>query len=337
MRSRLLSCIVMVLPAVCAAGCVSSEQRAFDHYVRGQLLIDQGRLDAALAELAEAVKTDPELSIAYESAGSIHRRRGNLELARRSYESACDTNPYAFRPHYNLGVTYQMLADAARGFERLQQYLRQATRVYLRAITIRPDDFEANLNLSACYFQLGKSDLAEQYCRAAIRINGSSAQAYSNLGIIYDSQNRLYEAISAYKSSLEMDPRQPDALIHLGSTYMRQGRLKDALRNFRRAAAEAPSDPEPWQQIGSCYFHMRDYPKALEAYQKALSLDERNAAAHRGMGVVYMSQFVIDRKRTDLRAKALEHWNTSLEIEPNQKELIRLVQKYSPRFTSPQL
>lgn len=330
---------VLLLAITVAAGCevIPAQQRAVDHYVQSQLLIAQGDLDAALAELAKAVEADPELSIAHATAGNIHRRRGNCEMARRCYELACETNPYAFSPHYNLGVTYQMLAGAAEAVERIQQYLRQAVRVYLRALTIQPDDFEANLNLSACYFQLVKYELAEKYCLDAVRINPRSPEAYSNLGIIYNAQDRLYEAVRAYKASLELDTHQPKLLLNLGATYMRQGRPKAALRVSQLAAEEAPADPGAWEQIGACHVYLRDYAKAMEAYEKAAALDAGSATAYRGIGVVCMSQYVLDRSKIDLLDKALEAWNASLEIQSDQEDLRRLVQKYTPKYTAPEL
>ncbi len=314
-------------------------QQAIDDYVRAQLLVDRGNDDDALVALTRAVQADPTLSVAYESMGDIHRRRGSYELARRAYETACRLNPYDFRPHYNLGVTYQALAEAARDDDQAEKYLRKATYIYLRAITIKPDDFEGNLNLSACYFQAGKYDLAEQYCRAAIKANPTNPQAYSNMGIIFDSQNRLYEAVKSYKKSLELDVNQPQVLLNLAATYVRQNRLKKAVHTYTLAAGAMPNSGEPWERMGACYFHMRNIPKAKEAYEKAISLNSDNAAAHRGLGAVYMSEFLLDRtgNREALREKALKQWNASLEIDPNQPELLKLVRKYSPKYLGPKL
>jgi tetratricopeptide (TPR) repeat protein len=339
MRVQKLIVLVAAMGVTLVAGCagIRNEQAAIDHYVRGKLLAEQGDLDAALAELAEAAKNDPTLSIAHATAGDIHRTRGKWELAQRSYESACQANPYAFKPHYNLALTYQTLARAARAAQRIQNYLRLAVHVYLRAIIIEPEDFEANLNLAACYFQLGKYDLAEQYCRAAIAANPNDAHAHSNLGIICDSQNRLYDAIRAYKASLEIDTHQPKLLLNLGSTYMRQNRVNRAIRAFKMAAKEAPEDPAPWEQIGSCYYRMNRHAEALDAYNKALSLGSRSATAHRGIGVVYMTQYVLNQEKVELRDKAVAAWHASLELAPDQHDLAELVRKYAPKYTGPRL
>ena len=322
-----------------ATGCLFPDQsssQAVGHYVRGQILADEGDLDAALAELAEAIRQNPNLSVAHAAVGDIHRKRGSYDLARACYETACQTNPYEFRPHYNLGVTYQTLAESADS-AKAKDYLQKAIAVYLRAITLKADDFDTSLNLSACYFQEGKYDLAEKYCKEAVRLNPNNAAAMSNLGIIYDSQNKLWEAIKAYKDSLELDAHQPKLLLNLGSTYVRQNRLKDALMVLEMATREAPDDSTPWEQIGSVRYTLKEYDKSTEAYLKAMQVNPNSAFAYRGIGVVYMSQFITDQTQMTLRDKALEAWNRSLELDSNQQDLIRLVQKYTPPSTVPSL
>jgi tetratricopeptide (TPR) repeat protein len=334
--------VLLALAAVVALGCPGCIQpkpkvSAVDHFVKGQMLLDDDDVEAALAELAQAVKTDPKLSIAHAAIGDIHRRRGNWDMARRSYEVACQTNPFAFLPHYNLGVTYQVLAQAAQAANEVEKLLKQAVDIYIRAITLQPDDFDSHLNISACFFQLGEVEQAGKYCRQAISIDPNSAKAYANLATIEESQDNLYEAIKAYKACLEQDMHQPEVLMNLGTAYMRQGRLKAAMKTFQQAVEEDPNSSGPWEKIGACHFYLRDFTEAKNAYDKAVALDSHSAVAHRGMGVVYMAQFVMDNTKTDLREKALEEWNLSLELLPDQDDLKRLVEKYSPTMEAPNL
>jgi tetratricopeptide (TPR) repeat protein len=333
--------IAIAALAACMAigGCTRARQdlqssQAVKHYVKGQMLADEGDYEAALAELARAARMDPNLSVAHAAIGDIHRNRGDYSLARNSYETACQTNPYAFRPHYNLGVIYQTLAVAAKKASEVTDLLRRATHVYLRAVALEPEDFDAHLNLSACYFSMGKLPLAEKYCKAAIALNPKRPEAYSNLGIIYDSQGQSYQAIKAYRDSLELDVHQPKLLLNLGAAYVRQGRLRSAAQALEMAVDEDPASAEGWQQLGTCRYHLKQYGTALECYRKSIACDPDNAAAHRGLGVVYMTQFVLDRQQAELRNKALSAWHASLEINPNQRDIVNLVRKYTSKPTA---
>jgi tetratricopeptide (TPR) repeat protein len=349
MTPRQHAAIALGLLAMTCGGCGwfdrpprVDEKQAIERYVRAQLRLESGDVQGALADLDAAIKANPNLSIAHETAGDIHRRQGDHEAARVYYEKACAINRYSFRTHYNLGITYQALAsqvrspDSKTAMERYFDYLRQAADVYVRAIIIKPDDFDANINLSACYFQLGKYDQALQYCQAAIAIDPQSACAYSNLGVIYDSQNRLYDAINAYKESLERDTRQPGLWLNLGATQLRQRQPKAALYSFEQAAALSPQDSLALEQQGLCYWQMQDYTRALDAYDRAAKINPKSAGAFRGIGVVHMGQYLLTRD-DELRDRALAAWNRSLELKSDQEDLRRLVEKYTPRPSTPQL
>ena len=339
MELRKLATLVL-LGLLCGLwGCRPSvdPKKAYQYYAKGQLLAYQGDLDAALTELAKALKADPDLSVAHTAMGDIHRRQGSYEFAVRCYEDACQANPYAFRPHYNLGVTYQLLARASRTLDQVRDYLQKAANVYIRAVTLRPDDYEANLNLGVCYYQLDKHELAEQYFLRAVEINPNSTFAYGNLGILYQREGKLYDAIHAYKTSLELDGAQAGILVNLGTAYVKQGRLDSAMQTFERATQVDPNDARPWEQIGSLHYRNRQLPDALSAYEHAVELNHRSASAHRGVGVVCLSEYLLDRSRTDLRDQGLAAWNRSLELKPDQPDLVKLVAKYTPAVTAPQL
>ncbi|HET6427322.1 MAG TPA: tetratricopeptide repeat protein [Phycisphaerae bacterium] len=333
---RFIAVAVLSLSALTGCQMILAEA-AVDHYVAGKLAAESENYQLALAELARAVRFDPGLSLAHTAIGDIHRKQGNCAMAAVAYENACQVNAYAFRPHYNLGVTYQMLAQQAKGDDAMTAYIAKAIHTYLRAVTIRPKDFDANLNLSACYFQQGKFELAVQYCAASTAIDPKNPFAFSNLAIIHEAQGKPYDAIGAYRKSLELDEHQPKIWLNLGTTYARIGRMPQALNAFGFAAREDPRWPVPWVQMGSCHFHMKQWDQALAAYTKALELDGDCAEAHRGLGVIYMSRYVVDRTLTDMRDKALDSWTRSLELDSSQQDLVNLVRKYTPTYAVPEL
>jgi superkiller protein 3 len=310
---------------------------AVQHYVQAKLHNQQGETNAALASLRRAISADPRLAIAHETMGDIHRRRQAYQLAARNYEQAVRINPYGFRNHYNLGVTYTFLADAAQSVQQAKQYIRKAVGVYLRAITIDKDDYDANLNLSACYYRLDRHEQAEYYCRQALRIQPDSASAYSNLGTIYDAQGRPFKAISAYKHALERDPNIPRLRLNLGQTYLRQGTkrsLTAAAELFAESAQRNPADATPRELLALAKFHLGELDESLAAYETALDLNKNSAPAWRGLGTVLMRKY-LKTKDTELRDRAIDAWQQSLEIDDRQPRLRKLLREFSPRIEGP--
>jgi tetratricopeptide (TPR) repeat protein len=106
---------------------------------------------------------------------------------------------------------------------------------------------------------------------------------------------------------------------------------------FRLAARQDPDDPAAYRQIGQCYYRLKEYDKAVKAYGQALSIYPKDASALRGLGTVHITQYVLAKDKSELRDQGLTAWRQSLEIEPEQKDLIKLVTKYTPQDTTPEL
>ncbi len=301
-----------------------------NHYKKGTKLLQDGDLDAALKELTKAQQANPKFADTYSAIGDVYRKKGDYTKASTNYKTACKTDPYSFRPHYNLGVTYQALAELSDSLEKARQFLRKAVQVYIRAVALQPESFDANLNLGACYFQLGKTNLAEQQTIKALKIKSNSATANNNLAIMYEAQGKFEEAILAYKASLEADANQPEVLMNLGSIYFRLDRIKSALATYRSAARIAPNLASPHEQMGVCLFRLKKLDEAFDEFQQAIRKNPHSPGAYRGYGVICMYKYVSDHSLTDLKNKALWAWDFSLKLQPNQQDLIRLIERFGP-------
>ena len=66
----------------------------------------------------------------------------------------------------------------------------------------------------------------------------------------------------------------------------------------------------------------------MESYQTAAELNDKNARAHAGYGVVRMTQYLKDPQQVAYREEAIESWHRSLEIDPEQSKLRELIEKY---------
>jgi tetratricopeptide (TPR) repeat protein len=310
-----------------------SNEQTDSHYLQGRTLVENGDLEAALDELSKAVQTEPNHVEALTLIGDIYRKSGHYELAHANYTAACQADPYAFRPHYNLGVVCQAMAELSGDTEETHTYLREAIATYIRAIAIDLDNFDTHLNLGACYFQLGKVQLAEHNTLLALEINPQSTRANNNLAIICQTQDRYDEAINAYEVSLETRANQPDVLMKLGAIYIQTGRYESAATTLSTATHYRPNDAALRKEIGTCYFHMKRFDEALVLFQQAIRLDNYSPGAYRSFGVVCMYKYVMNRSRTDLRDKALLAWRFSLRLKPGQSDLVELVQRYAPTAT----
>ena len=60
-----------------------------------------------------------------------------------------------------------------------------------------------------------------------------------------------------------------------------------------------------------------------------VEIDENDWMARKGLGVAYMLVSMKNQNDEKLRALALEQWNISLQIKPQQPKLAQLIKQYS--------
>ena len=94
-----------------------------------------------------------------------------------------------------------------------------AVQNYSRALSAVPDHphtrYYSNNNLAYSLIQLGRFDDAEDYCLAAIEIDGERHNAHKNLGLAYQGQGRWLDAALSFLAAYELNPRDPRAWHHL--------------------------------------------------------------------------------------------------------------------------
>ena len=144
-------------------------------------------------------------------------------------------------------------------------------------------------------------------------------------------QGRYYEAIRSYKDSLELDTKQPMILVNLGTTYLKQDRIGLALGTFRAVLELDPHLAVAHERMGYCMFLRKQYGQAEERYRQALGYDDGLASAHAGLGVTKMAQFLRKREDAAMRDEAVECWHRSLEVDPDQPRIRKLIAKYRMR------
>jgi len=301
-------------------GCIRpwlARRRAVRHYAVALALQDAQFERDAMVQLREAVRFDSDLALAHSMLGDLSRKYGRYDQAAEAYANACRLNPWAFDDHLHLGEVYRIL-----------KRFNEAIVALRRACQLQPKNAEANYGLGICYYETEKYDLAAAFCRRAAELAPDNHEIMSSLGDIYGRNGEDYRAIKAYKQALELDPNDYDVMIRLGMVYLHVEWYNPAQFILQKAVAAARRNPEPRIALGYCLL-CRDTPAAaLEQYQEALELDAESFAALNGIGVAKMLVYLEDRRQQSLCAEAIECWHRSLELNPDQPKIQRLLAKY---------
>jgi tetratricopeptide (TPR) repeat protein len=134
-------------------------------------------------------------------------------------------------------------------------------------------------NYGAAAEQAGLYDKAADLLRKSIALDpDNSAETFNYLGYMWADHNmNLDEAETMIRRALQSEPNNASYLDSLGWVEFRKGQFDRALNDLLQAAKTAPrEDSVVFEHIGDTYLKLNRTRDALEAWQKALSLDPKN-------------------------------------------------------------
>lgn len=294
-----------------------TEATAGDTLARAEALRAQGLTRAALAEFERVIEINPEMTVAYMGAAEIHAAEGNYDEAEENYAVAAAQEPRNFDAQYGHGLMLQLL-----------DRLSDAVRAYLRALTIRPDDVDANLNLATAYLQLGEADQALPYAERAVRLDRDHAAGRVNLGAVYGALGRHSDAIIEYQQAAELMELTPELLLNLADALGKVDRHAEMKETLERLIDLEPT-ALAYERLASAKFRLGDYDGALTSFERSIEVDPRHYPALNGIGVCKLNQYLASDKRDRVAfMEARRALQRSLQIENRQPKVQELLTRY---------
>jgi len=238
------------------------------HNNLGRTLLNEGRLDEAIARFQSAIPLDPELAAPYAYLGSALRQQGNRSAAVGRFQDAVHRNPTNPEIHKLLGITLMELGRRDEGIQAL-----------LKMTELEPNKPETCLQLAQAYVAIGRLIDAEAACRAALRRNDRHAGAHNHLGVILAQLGRSAEAEQEYRVALQLDPEHVEALNNLGLRLIRLGRYQEAVPLYESALLRAGKSPDLHNNFGYALLQLGRTTDAIEHFQRALQADPTHQLA----------------------------------------------------------
>ncbi len=119
----------------------------------GKIMVLRGENERAYQIFQELIAEDPSYFEKAEEIGDVYANKNDWVNAAKLYELAADgrmqTNNQSFDLYYNLGVSYY----------KMENYVMSAD-AYQRALTLEPDNRNANYSIFLTYFKAGMYDEA---------------------------------------------------------------------------------------------------------------------------------------------------------------------------------
>lgn len=319
----------LVLFWLAISGCgerlfTDSHDRAIDHYVSALSLQYQQKTEEAIYELQQALRDDIDFVLAHSMMGEMYRGQGKNKEAAVAFELACKIDPWSYEDHLNLGQVYQVL-----------KRFYDAIAALNRATVLHPESAIGHHNLGQCYYETNDFEKALTAVDRASELDPDNPLILASLGNIHAKGGDPYEAIRVYQQALELNPDDIEVMVQLGTVYTDMKRFAPARLVLEKAAEIAPDQPGPHVALAYSLLKEEQYPQAIQAYESAIALDENSYLAQSGYAAANMILYLrTDRKNNEYTQKALRAWHRSLEIEPEQPRVKKLIEKYTRQLAA---
>lgn len=280
------------------------------HLLRGFVLGDMGRHDAAIASARIAAQLNPMLSTAQidlslESGGLAGTP---IAIDPSTASGMMRVEPEGALARYGLGLAFRQrgyFEEARREFERSLasgEDARMAAHALgeLDLIAGRFDDararYAALLALQeqprlwnehgVAMHQSGDVEGAADSYRRALRLDPRHALAYNNLGVALDDLGDHRAARESFVRASELDPTLIVARLNLSRWLAAQRDPLAALTLLRELVAFHPRDAESWKVMGTVLQALDRTEEARDAFLTAIECRPSHAEARFGLARV---------------------------------------------------
>lgn len=116
-------------------------------------------------------------------------------------------------------------------------------------------------------------------------------------------------SITLLTAVIDKEPELPFAYNNRGNAYRSKGQLEKAMQDFDRAVSLDPSYYRAYNNRGAVYSEMGRLDKAMEDIDRSLALNPRSDISYNNKGMVYGKTGSFD--------KAIEQFNKAIEMNPD--------------------
>ncbi len=229
---------------VTLSGCVatsSSGRPASYHNQMGVSYLEERNYTAALVDLTEAEKLDPDNAELQYNLGRALVGKQRLDLAEHKFLRALALRPNYSEARNDLGVLY---LETSRWDNAIQQFKAVKDDLFY------PRHANARINLGLAY--LGKGDLtaALEELAAVRSFDPRNPIVMVSIGRVYFAQGKTEPAIQEYRRALAVAPHYANAHFYLGLAQMKQSQLTAARESFREVVRLSPDSANGRTALG---------------------------------------------------------------------------------------
>nr|WP_225587790.1 serine protease [Methylomonas fluvii] len=283
---------------------------------KAEWLLEDGKLKEAYSAVQQAIRLEPGVSDHWRILGMVTDRLNQADESAKAFRTALRLNP---------------LDDKIK--QALSNVLARNGNPDAAHLAIGKNT-DNNPSSAGTLVSMGFTESnrkhyadAEKAFRKAIEIAPETTNAWTGLGGVLQSTNRLKEAEQAYDKAYTLRPDNPkivaEILANRGNVKSKLGDKQGALQDIQAAVRLDPSSGNVWRSLGILKQENRDYKGVVEAFSKVVNSEVADGADWASLGEAL--EMLGEKKQ------ALETLEKAEKLAPNNALVLQRLTGYYGR------
>ncbi len=150
-------------------------------------------------------------------------------------------------------------------------------------------------NQGVTYLSQNNLDLAEVEFKSAVELDPKYPEAHNNLGLIYKYKGYFDQANDSFNRAIKLKPKWATPYNHIATVYLTMEKYDKAINYTKKAVSLDKKFADAYYNMGLIYLEKakhsgnprNEWADAVEAFQKATTIDTRLYHAHLDLADTY--------------------------------------------------
>ncbi|MGD0261153.1 MAG: tetratricopeptide repeat protein [Verrucomicrobiota bacterium] len=258
------------------------------HYIFGDSLSEQGRLDEAIAHYQKALEIQPDYAYAHNNLGNALRQKGQVREALAHYRKALELQPDLAWAQCNLGAIFLQQGQVDEAIAQFQRALQTGLLMFKKPMFAPAGLAQIHFLLGSALARKGLAEEAMTHYREALAIQPDLAEAHYQLAAALQARDQADEASHHYREAIRLKPDWVEALNNLSWLLATQpeARFRDGKLAVQLAARAVvlthTNDAKLLDTLGAALAEVGRFPEALDAARTAARLAQASGSTQLG-------------------------------------------------------
>ena len=281
--------------------------------------LKQGRVANAIRASKVLIAKDPRNGEAHWLLGRAYIVDNKPELALMEFKQVGQIGQ--FGPDLPEIEFRRTIAELYERFNQSEEALKE--RILLTKLEPRN---AVNFYQAGRLFEgRGRTDVAINYLRKSIELDGKSASAHHELGLILYRTKHPMEAKAEFEAALKWDADDFEAFFYLGKLLKEMNDFTGALLSFEKATRSQVFKIKALVERGGCYMSQNALDKAIPELERAVKLIKDETATESLYGRYFLAMCYEKLRNLD---KAIEQWERIYQKKPGFRDVAEKLTQY---------